>query len=239
MQDTRAWHCSAMHVPEGERMASESARGSRVACHFKVGGSDRSHVAVVNRWCPWWLSVQDFGGGNLGFLGAASLPHDHHPLRLTLACCCVRTSMHRHASDGESPLFPVALGFLGAGFLLGRCPLTFSADQDDDGCLCSLPGKQDLEALPSDLQPLVQHLCLEVEDTAQQPMLDRAQAASDRTAWGFEQQDENPDGVLASNTHVHVPLPPPITYKTPLKHHGPKLQAAPLDGVRAAGGSKL
>jgi hypothetical protein len=21
MQDTRAWHCSAMHVPEGERMA--------------------------------------------------------------------------------------------------------------------------------------------------------------------------------------------------------------------------
>ena len=46
IQDTRAWHCSAMHVPEGERMA------------------------MVNRWAPWGLSVQDFGGGHVGYVSS-------------------------------------------------------------------------------------------------------------------------------------------------------------------------
>ena len=45
IQDTRAWHCSAMYNP----------------------GRDR--IPIVSRWCPWWLSVHDFGGSNLGYLG--------------------------------------------------------------------------------------------------------------------------------------------------------------------------
>ena len=40
IQDTRAWHCQAMHNPSGVE-----------------------RLAVVNRWAPWWLSVQDFGAG--------------------------------------------------------------------------------------------------------------------------------------------------------------------------------
>lgn len=41
IQDSRAWHASAMHNPSG-----------------------RARVAVVNRWCPWWLSVDDFAPGD-------------------------------------------------------------------------------------------------------------------------------------------------------------------------------
>ncbi|MBE84968.1 MAG: hypothetical protein CME21_20620 [Gemmatimonadetes bacterium] len=41
MQDSRCWHASAMHNPSG-----------------------RDRVAVVNRWCPWWLSVDDFAPGD-------------------------------------------------------------------------------------------------------------------------------------------------------------------------------
>ena len=132
-------------------------------------------MAMVNRWCPWWLSVQDFGGGNLGFLG-----------------------------------------------------------------------KPELESLPAELQPLLRHLAAAdgVEDRAQQPMLDRAQAASDRTTWGFAQQKHDPGNVLHHNAHVRVPLPPPIEYSPPPLHHGPKLQPTPLDAdgfpeVRAPPAAKL
>jgi hypothetical protein len=38
IQDTRTWHCQAMHNPSG-----------------------RTRYAVVNRWAPWWLSVSEFG----------------------------------------------------------------------------------------------------------------------------------------------------------------------------------
>ena len=40
IQDSRNWHASAMHNPSG-----------------------RDRVAIVNRWCPWWLSVDDFAPG--------------------------------------------------------------------------------------------------------------------------------------------------------------------------------
>ena len=40
IQDSRCWHASARHNPSG-----------------------RERVAVVNRWCPWWLSVDDFAPG--------------------------------------------------------------------------------------------------------------------------------------------------------------------------------
>jgi ectoine hydroxylase-related dioxygenase (phytanoyl-CoA dioxygenase family) len=40
IQDSRSWHASAKHNPSG-----------------------RDRVAVVNRWCPWWLSVDDFAPG--------------------------------------------------------------------------------------------------------------------------------------------------------------------------------
>jgi len=46
---------------------------------------------------------------------------------------------------------------------------------------------EEWEALPLALQPLVRHLCPDAEDKAQQALLDRSQAASDRTTWGFQQ----------------------------------------------------
>ena len=118
-------------------------------------------MAMVNRWAPWWLSVQDFGGGNLGFLG-----------------------------------------------------------------------REELEALPKALQPLLRHLCLDEEDTAQPEMLARAQAASDRTTWGFKEQNQSPDTVMHANVHVHVPIPAPMKFVPPPQFHGPKLQPSPLDDLR-------
>ena len=42
IQDSRTWHASAMHNTSG-----------------------RKRVAVVNRWCPWWLSVDDYAPGGV------------------------------------------------------------------------------------------------------------------------------------------------------------------------------
>ena len=42
IQDSRTWHASAMHNTSG-----------------------RKRVAVVNRWCPWWLSVDDYAPGSV------------------------------------------------------------------------------------------------------------------------------------------------------------------------------
>ena len=40
IQDSRTWHASAMHNISGRR-----------------------RIAVVNRWCPWWMSVDDYAPG--------------------------------------------------------------------------------------------------------------------------------------------------------------------------------
>ncbi len=42
IQDSRTWHASAMHNTSG-----------------------RKRVAIVNRWCPWWLSVDDYAPGGV------------------------------------------------------------------------------------------------------------------------------------------------------------------------------
>jgi len=54
IQDSRSWHASAMHNPSG-----------------------RARVAVVNRWCPWWLSVDDFAPGDKFNAGIACRPLAH------------------------------------------------------------------------------------------------------------------------------------------------------------------
>jgi len=41
IQDSRSWHSSTMHNPSG-----------------------RARIAIVNRWAPWWLSVDDFAPGD-------------------------------------------------------------------------------------------------------------------------------------------------------------------------------
>jgi len=119
IQDSRSWHASAMHNPSGQE-----------------------RVAVVNRWCPWWLSVDDYAPGS----------------RYNMVC--------RPISHTE--------------YL----------------------------ALPTELQPLVRHLCPDEPDAIQQPVLDRAKAASLRTRWGFRQLEENSDNLTQANAHIRVPVLP-------------------------------
>ena len=119
IQDSRSWHASAMHNPSGQE-----------------------RVAVVNRWCPWWLSVDDYAPGS----------------RYNMVC--------RPLSHTE--------------YL----------------------------ALPTELQPLMRHLCPDEPDAIQQPVLDRAKAASLRTRWGFRQLEENPDSLAQANAHIRVPVLP-------------------------------
>ena len=119
IQDSRSWHASAMHNTSG-----------------------RDRIAVVNRWCPWWLSVDDYAPGEKYSPGASCRPLNH------------------------------------AEYL----------------------------ALPRDLQPLMRHLCPDEQDTLQQPVLDRAGAAGERTDSGFQQLRETPDSLAAANEHIRVPL---------------------------------
>ena len=104
--------------------------------------SGQERVAVVNRWCPWWLSVDDYAPGS----------------RYNMVC--------RPLSHTE--------------YL----------------------------ALPTELQPLMRHLCPDEPDAIQQPVLDRAKAASLRTRWGFRQLEENPDSLAQANAHIRVPVLP-------------------------------
>ncbi len=119
IQDSRSWHASAMHNPSG-----------------------RERIAVVNRWCPWWLSVDDY------------------------------------APDGI------------------------------DNMVCQPLSHAEYLALPAELQPLMRHLCPDEQDTLQQPVLDRAKAASLRTQWGFRQLEEKPDSLSQANAHIRVPIGP-------------------------------
>jgi ectoine hydroxylase-related dioxygenase (phytanoyl-CoA dioxygenase family) len=119
IQDSRSWHASAMHNPSG-----------------------RERIAVVNRWCPWWLSVDDYAPGGI------------------------------------------------------------------DNMVCQPLSHSEYLALPANLQPLMRHLCPDEQDTLQQPVLERAKAASLRTQWGFRQLEENPEGLAQANAHIRVPLGP-------------------------------
>ena len=115
------WHATARHNPSG-----------------------RERVAVVNRWCPWWLSVDDFAPGDKYNVYHVCRPINH------------------------------------AEYL----------------------------ALPPDLQPLMRHLCPDECDTLQQPVLDRAEAAHERTLWGYQQEEENPESMQHINAHIKVPVVP-------------------------------
>jgi ectoine hydroxylase-related dioxygenase (phytanoyl-CoA dioxygenase family) len=119
IQDSRSWHASAMHNPSG-----------------------RARVAVVNRWCPWWVSVDDFAPG----------------------------------------------------------------DKFSSSIVCRPLAHAEYLALPPDLQPLMRHLCPDERDTLQQPVLDRADAAGQRTTAGFEQLESDPDVLAQANAHIRVAI---------------------------------
>jgi hypothetical protein len=54
IQDSRNWHASAMHNPSG-----------------------RNRVAIVNRWCPWWLAVDDYAPGKTFSTNMVCRPLSH------------------------------------------------------------------------------------------------------------------------------------------------------------------
>ena len=119
IQDSRSWHASAMHNPSG-----------------------RARVAVVNRWCPWWVSVDDFAPG----------------------------------------------------------------DKYNVNIVCRPLSHAEYTNLPADLQPLMRHVCPDERDTLQQPVLDRAEAASRRTRLGFQKLEEDADALAGANAHIRVPI---------------------------------
>ena len=61
-------------------------------------------------------------------------------------------------------------------------------------------------ALPTNLQPLMRHLCSDELEGLQQPVLDRAKAAGQRTHYGFRQLEENPECLAKANAHIRVPV---------------------------------
>ena len=119
IQDSRCWHSTARHNP-----------------------SRRARVGVVTRWCPWWLSVDDFAPGENYNLNEVCRPLTH----------------------------------------------------------------EEYLALPPKLRPLMRHLCPDEQDTLQQPVLDRAEAARLRAKAGFLKELDDPDNLLDANAHIRVPL---------------------------------
>ena len=74
LQDSRTWHSSALHNSSG-----------------------RDRVAMVCRYAPWWLSVQEFDGIQVGFLSRSdwdALPPALQPL-LRHACTDLLDGMQR------------------------------------------------------------------------------------------------------------------------------------------------
>ena len=57
IQDSRSWHSSAMHNPSHTR------------------------VALVNRWCPWWVAVDDFAPGSRYGVNGVCRPLTHAEYR--------------------------------------------------------------------------------------------------------------------------------------------------------------
>ncbi len=118
IQDSRSWHASAMH------------------------NTDRTRVAVVNRWCPWWLAIDDYAPGG----------------------------------------------------------------KYNTNIVCRPLDQAEYLALPADLQPLMRHLCPDERDTLQQPVLDRAKAASLRNQLGFHLLEKDPASLAQANAHIRVPI---------------------------------
>ncbi len=97
----------------------------------------------MNRWCPWWLVVDDYA------------PH----------------ALNNTVSQ----------------------PLSHS----------------EYLALPTELQPLMRHLCPEEQDTVQQPLLDRAVANGLWVRRAFKRLAQDPDSLLDANSHIRVGLAGP------------------------------
>ena len=119
IQDSRTWHASPRHNPSG-----------------------RDRVAMVTRWCPWWLSVDDFAPGD-----------------------------------------------------------TYSTN-----IVCRPLSRSEYLSLPSDLQPMMRHLCPCEQDTLQQAVLDRSEAADSQNQRGFRLLEDDPDGLAQVNAHIQVPV---------------------------------
>ena len=119
IQDSRSWHASPMHNTSG-----------------------RDRIAVVNRWCPWWLAVDDYAPYGINNTVCQPLSHSEYL------------------------------------------------------------------ALPTELQPLMRHLCPEEQDTVQQPLLDRAMEADLWTQRAFKRLEDDPDSLSDANAHVRVAVVP-------------------------------
>ena len=52
----------------------------------------------------------------------------------------------------------------------------------------------------------MRHLCPDERDTLQQPVLDRAGAAGQRTTVGFQQLEGDPDALAQANAHIRVAI---------------------------------
>ena len=79
----------------------------------------------------------------------------------------------------------------------------FGGGESGYDCMTGWLTLAELRALPEALQPLLTHLCIERgPDRIQQPVLDRAQAANERNAWGFARVGE--EGLAEANAHVEV-----------------------------------
>eukprot|EP01051_Picozoa_sp_SAG22_P002282 SAG22_NODE_100_length_20558_cov_10.189305_17_plen_412_part_00 len=59
-------------------------------------------------------------------------------------------------------------------------------------------------ALPEPVRPLMQHLCVEIEDTLQAALLARGQAAGAQNKWGFDRVGE--PGLEHANAHIKVAI---------------------------------
>ena len=64
--------------------------------------------------------------------------------------------------------------------------------------------REEWEALPCPVQPLVQHLCFEIEDTLHEGHLARGRAAGEQNRRGFDRVGE--PGLEHANAHVRVPI---------------------------------
>ncbi len=92
------------------------------------------------------------------------------------------------------------------------CPWWFAVDDyaphGINNTVCQPLSHSEYLALPTELQPLMRHLCPEEQDTVQQPLLDRAVEADVWTRRAFKQLEEDPDSLLQANAHIRVPVAP-------------------------------
>lgn len=112
IQDSRLWHSSPVNM------------------------SDKERVAVINRWNPWWLSVDDFA-----------------PLsRFNIVC---------------RPL-----------------------------------SKDDFEKLPESLKPLMSHLCSDIPDRIQKPILERSKHAVEFASKLYSDLEKSPNDFIDKNKNL-------------------------------------